>query len=141
MLPAVRGSLWGFDPDRTDEDGAELREYLLGEAVPRWKSFLDQRRLAAAFSAAFDPRVQKSILDGSHAESDIRFLGKIRGCDEYLGKIILGVDEGDPEELESLIDWYVEHGRERGLLEWLRARLRARAAGHVGAESGGGAGE
>lgn len=135
-LQGVRSSLWGFYPDRIDEDGAGLQRYLRSEIIPRWKSFLDQRRLSDAFFAGFDPSARKLVLDGDHAETGIEFITKICGYDARLGKIILGIDDGDPEELESLIDSYIEQDGERELCEWMRVRLRARTAGQAQAETG-----
>ncbi|TVT11305.1 hypothetical protein AMYBAR_005268 [Amycolatopsis bartoniae] len=111
--PSGMMPMWGFYPDRVDEYGLRLRDHFQGVAIPRWKRFLDLPTLAEEF----------------YRRTDLEFFLTTRGYGEDFGKVILEVDDGDPQELEKLIDELIAAGGDRDLLEWLRRRLHARSVG------------
>ncbi|MFI5615593.1 hypothetical protein [Amycolatopsis sp. NPDC051903] len=109
LLPGT--SLWGVSLDRVDVDGPKMFDYFRDFVVPRWKSFLAPTVLA---HSAYGGR-----------QDDFAIM---RRYGEDFGRVILGVDNGDPQELEVAIDNLIAAGSDRDLLEWLRRRLHSRVA-------------
>lgn len=105
----LSSSLWGVQLDRVDVDGPKLHDYFQDVVMPRWKSLLDPTDLVrAAYGEPLD---------------DFRVMHRYG---PYFGKVIMEIDDGEPRELDEMIDNLISRGADGDLLEWLRQRLHQR---------------
>jgi hypothetical protein len=107
------GSLWWFKREQFDSFGARFEDEIRTDAIPRWTASLTRDYLLTAST-------QDS--DVSQMDSPTGFGGPV------LTPLLLNIDDGDPAELQHLLD---DAYRPRGddFLEWLQARLDTRVSG------------
>lgn len=106
--------LWWFYPDKIDEFGPVFNSVLVEEAIPVWNAALKPGGLA---DLLVDPGLR------------LRDRNQPAVGDPLRVKIVLEIDDGDPAELNQMIDQAFDRFPENELLGWLRRRLENRTQG------------